>query len=454
MIEKEKNKIKVFLTGATGIMGSEGLKNLMLYPELYDVTILSRDSKKNRKKLRGAIEKGVKVIWGDLLDKESIAKGVKNSDIVLHVGGLVTPEADKYPEKAIKVNIGSIKLICEEVKKIEQEKPEKEIKVVYIGSVSQYGSHLPPKHWGSVGMPQWPAKKDAYAYSKIEAERVLVTSGIKKWVSLRQTAILHKGLLSKANDPVSFHVPLNGTIEWVTVEDSGRILERICRVDVPETFWNNFYNIGGGKNFRLTNYEFEKGLLKGLSCPSPEKIFEPDWFATDNFHGIWFTDSDELEEILKFRGGKSFEYWIKKIKSELPFYYSLTPMVPPVFIKLFMKKVAHTPEYGTLWALKKGNEEKIRLFWGTKENHDNLPDWKNWNYPKLEKDIKNNLKGKDKISNIEEKRIQRERNLNQELSTELKEFTCEKGHRYLSSSFINIRGGHVCPECLKIYCFQ
>ena len=60
---------KIFLTGATGVMGSKGLKELTSVPGQYDVTVLARDSKKNRKKLAPYIQKGVKVIWGDLLDK-------------------------------------------------------------------------------------------------------------------------------------------------------------------------------------------------------------------------------------------------------------------------------------------------------------------------------------------------------------------------------------------------
>ena len=44
-------KKNVFLTGATGTMGWEGLKELLRYPEQYDVTILARKSSKNEKKL-------------------------------------------------------------------------------------------------------------------------------------------------------------------------------------------------------------------------------------------------------------------------------------------------------------------------------------------------------------------------------------------------------------------
>ena len=267
----EKKKTKVFLTGATGVMGMAGLKELTSKPEEYDVIVLARSSNKNRKKLKPYIEKGVEVVWGDLLDEASLKKGISGADIVLHVGGMVSPLADLYPEKTRKVNVGSMEKISRIVKDIEKSEPAREIKVVYIGSVSQYGSKLPPNHWGRSKDPMNPAKNDVYAESKVKAEQALISSGVKKWVSIRQTSILHGGLLKNASNPVAFHTPLNGVLEWITEEDSGRLLERLCRKELPDDFWCKCYNAGGGEPFRKTNIEFEREILKAMGCPKPEK---------------------------------------------------------------------------------------------------------------------------------------------------------------------------------------
>ena len=369
------NKARIFLTGATGIMGSAGLQELMKYPEEYDILVLARNSKKNRKKLLVAQQRGVKVIWGDLLDSKKIKEGIENCDIVLHVGGMVSPAADHAPKKTMQVNVGSMKLIADSVRDIENKEKGRTIKVVYIGSVSQYGSKLPPDHWGKVGDPQIPAKLDAYAESKIKAEKILRESGVKKWVSLRQTAILHQGLLKKGFDPVTFHVPLLGVLEWVTVEDSGRLLERVCRDEVPEYFWNRAYNVGGGEPFRLTNLDFERSILKVLGCPPPEKIFETNWFATQNFHGIWFEDSDDLENILHYRGKDSFEEALKRMKEGLPFYYKFTPFVPSWIIKMIMKKIASDKTLGPLSWIKNNVKERIEAAWGSLDNYRSIPSW-------------------------------------------------------------------------------
>lgn len=378
-------KTRVFLTGPTGVMGMAGMDEFVRHMNLYSLTVLARKSKKNQKKLKPYIEKGVNVIWGDLLDDNSLEKGINGADIVLHVGGMVSPRADLYPEDTLKVNIQSMEKIVRIVKNIEDNTPNRTVKVVYIGSVAQYGSKLPPNHWGSVNDEQKAAKFDTYALSKIEAEKRLVESGIRKWVSIRQTGILHAGLLRNAGNPVAFHTPINGVLEWITTEDSGRLLERVCRKEVPADFWCKFYNLGGGEPFRLTNIEFERAILKTLGCPPPEKVFEPNWFASDNFHGMWFEDSDYLNDLLHFREPDTFEQALKRLKKKLPLYFRLAPLAPPILIKKVMKRVASQPELGPLWWIKNNDEEKIKAFWGSREAYDRIPGWNGIKDMKLHK---------------------------------------------------------------------
>lgn len=421
---------KIFLTGATGVMGYHGLKELVESPERYEITVLSRDSKTNRMKLSPYIQKGVKVIWGDLLDKEAIAKGVADADIVLHVGGMVSPTADWYPEKTIKTNVGSMQNI------VEAAIPRKEeVKVVYIGSVSQYGPHNVPNHWGKSGDALFPAINDAYAYSKIESERILLESDLKWWVSLRQTAILHTGLLMKASDPISFHVPLRGVLEWVTAEDSGRVLERVCRDNVADSFWGKCYNIGGGADYRLTNYEFECQLLEAMGCPTPEKIFETKWFASDNFHGMWFEDSDELEDILHFRSGVKPKEYFLQMKSELPWYFSLAPLAPAFAIKLFMKRVANTPKLGPMCWIKNDDTPRIKAAWGSREAWEAIPDWGNFDLTRPSEYSENseNSENFEKSDNSEHSDTH----------------TCPHcGTTYVLKAR-TYAAGHRCPNCLK-----
>lgn len=367
------SKRTVFITGATGVMGFAALKELSRRLDRFNLRLLVRDSDKNRKKLSSFIGvKGIEILWGDILNKDDIVKGIEGSDIVIHLAGMVSPAADYFPEKTFRVNTDGMRNIVEAVKQAEN---RDNIAVVYVGSVAQYGPCNPPDHWRKCGDILTPAKMDAYARSKIAAERILTDSGLRKWVCLRQTAILSEALLNKAFDPITFHVPLKGVLEWVTAEDSGRLIANLCEEWVPDSFWCRFYNIGGGKGFRVTNYEFEKEFLKALHCASPEKIFDARWFATDNFHGAWFSDSDLLENILHFRSGQSFEEYLKNLSSSLPWYYSLTPLAPAFLIKCLMKYVASKNELAPLYWKKNNMEDRLNAHFGGLEKWKSMPDW-------------------------------------------------------------------------------
>lgn len=378
-----KTKRTVFLTGGTGNMGWAGFQELYARKERFDIRLLARDSKKNHKMLdRYASDPAVTVIWGDLTRYEDVLAGVNGADIVLHVGGMVSPAADYFPEKTLKVNVSA----AENVAKAALAQPNADdIKVVYIGSVAQYGDRNPPRHWGDVNEPQTPAKYDMYALSKIRAEQIFAESGIKHWVSLRQSGILYPGILKVVNH-TAFHVPVGGVLEWATVEDSGRLLAQVCEDWVPAEFWNQAYNISSGEQYRMTNYEFETRLLKGLGLPGPEKVFRPEWFALKNFHGMWYTDADKLEDFLHFRANTPIDEYFATMKSKLPWFYSLAFLAPSWAVRLFMKPYAFEKGMGTQWWVE-NDPEKFEAYYGSREAYDAIRSWDDVRPAPLEKNL-------------------------------------------------------------------
>ena len=383
-------KKTVFLTGATGNMGWAGFQELYARRERFNIRILARDSKKNRKMLARYInDPALSVIWGDLTRYEDVLAGVSGADYVLHVGGMVSPAADYYPEKTLKVNVAA----AENVVKAVLAQPNKdEMRVVYIGSVAQYGDRNPPHHWGSVDEPQTPAKYDMYALSKIRAEQVFANAGLKRWVTLRQSGILYPGILKVVN-PTAFHVPVGGVLEWATVEDSGRLLAQVCEDWVPDEFWNRAYNISSGEQYRMTNYEFETRLLNGLGLPGPEKVFKPQWFALKNFHGMWYTDADQLEEYLHFRSYTPVDEYFATMKSKLPWFYSLAFLAPAWAVRFFMKPYAYEKGMGTQWWVK-NDPEKFEAYYGSKEAYESIKTWDDVRPGYLEKNLDKYLESK------------------------------------------------------------
>ena len=352
-------------------MGWAGFQELYARKDRFNIRILARDSKKNRKLLsKYADDSSVCIVWGDLTCYEDVLAGVSGSDYVLHVGGMVSPAADYFPEKTFKVNVAA----AENVVKAVLAQPDKdEMKVVYIGSVAQYGDRNPPHHWGDVNEIQTPAKFDMYALSKIRSEEIFAGAGLKRWVSLRQSGILYPGILKVLN-PTAFHVPVGGVLEWATIEDSGRLLAQVCEEWVPEEFWNRAYNISSGEQYRMTNYEFETRLLGSLGLPGPEKVFEPQWFALKNFHGMWYKDADVLENYLHFRLNTPVDEYFAVMKSKLPWFYSLAFLAPAWAVKVFMKPLAYEKGMGTQWWAE-NDPEKFEAYYGSREAYDAIKSW-------------------------------------------------------------------------------
>ena len=458
-------KKTVFLTGATGNMGWAGFQELLKKKDRFDIRVIARPSRRNRKKLAPYLsDPSVTVIWGDLLDYDDILRGVTGADFVLHVGGMVSPGADYYPEKTLKTNVGAARNI---VKAVLAQPDADNIKVVYIGSVAQCGDRMPMLHWGCAGEPVYASRYDRYSVSKCMAERAIADSGIKWWVSLRQSGILYPGIFRQLS-PTAFHVPIKGVLEWATIEDSGRLLANVVEDWVPEEFWNRFYNISSGEQYRLVNYEFETMLMAPLGIRNIEKVFEPRWFATRNFHGMWYTDADVLEDYLHFRANVPVEEYFAGLKAQLPWYYSLARIVPSFLIKAFLRPLAYEKGLGTQsWAA--DDEEKLKAYYGSREEYDNIKSWDQMRPEPLEKNLDKARaagqvadlpKGYDESKSIyalteDEIRAAAEFRGGKFLGPADRigkkgavfDWECENGHRFRSSLEYILLGGGWCPEC-------
>ncbi|MDR0531344.1 MAG: NAD(P)-dependent oxidoreductase [Oscillospiraceae bacterium] len=370
-------KKTVFLTGASGNMGWQGFQQLYQRKHRFQIVVLNLDTRKIREQFAAyANDPCVTLLWGNLRNYSDVLAGVTGADIVLHVGGMVSPSADNDPKGTISTNVTAARNIVRAVKA--QPNPDA-IKVVYIGSVAQTGERDAPIHWGRCGDPIKISVYDHYGISKSVAELVFAESGLRHWVSLRQSGILYANIV-KSFDPIMFHVPINGVLEWSTLEDSGRLLANVCEDWVPEHFWRRFYNIGSGSGYRLTNFEFEQYLLRALGLGGdPRKIFRANWFALRNFHGQWYADSDELEDYLHFRGNKPVEQYFHEIAASLPWYYRLAKIAPRTLVRIFgMRRLALKPLFGTIRWVKSGIEQRIRVFFGSLDDWRKIGSWKNF----------------------------------------------------------------------------
>lgn len=83
-------KKRVFISGATGNMGKEGLAHLLKYKDKLDIVTLVRPSKKNRKIM--SKYRDIEVVWGDLTNYEDVKKSLCDADYILHIAAFVSPK--------------------------------------------------------------------------------------------------------------------------------------------------------------------------------------------------------------------------------------------------------------------------------------------------------------------------------------------------------------------------
>jgi len=451
------NKKTVFLTGASGHMGQAGLQELLKKRDQFNLVLLVLPTERD-KKIMSAYEHeaGIKIVWGDLTRYADILECVTGVDYVLHVGGLVSPLADYQPELTAKVNIGAIQNIIRAIKA--QPEPD-QIKLVFIGSVAQTGDRNPPIHWGRTGDPIKISAYDHYALTKTIAEREVIESGLKYWVSLRQTGIAY-GTIANALDPIMFHQPLNGVFEWVTVGDSGKLLANVCEADIPETFWRNIYNIGGGSRFRTTNYAFLQRSFAALGIADFRQYFEPRWFALKNFHGQWYEDSDVLEDYLHFRT-ETLEDFFADLKQHAPIYARLANWIPSAIVRKLIFEPVAKREMGTLHWIEHDEHDKIVAYFGCRDSWKLIPDWDSFELMTPSSEPQRLDHGYDESKPREMLGISDMKRAADfrggeclsgamdtgDLSTPL-HWRCASGHTFEASPTLVLMGGHWCPECL------
>lgn len=394
----------VLLTGASGSMGFETFKLLWEKRDRYDIVLLLRPSKENRKNFRNYIRQaadeedsiseagtgadrggglttlpGLKIVWGDALNRGDVEEACRGIDWCLHTMALISPEADRNPVMAKLVNARATQYLVEA---IEEEDPE-HIRMVYIGSVAEYGDRRPPVHVGRTGDPVMPSIFDDYAISKINGELSVMQSRIKHRVSLRQTFIMIPDLFSLM-DPIMFHQPINSFMENVTARDAGRLLVNCLEMHEDSDFWGEYYNISGGPQCRTTYLEFLDTIYSMLGIRY-RKVMERRWFALKNFHMQFFEDTGRLNDYLHhWEGGQHMEDYVHEVWNHLPWYLKVTAWyakyIPPCrwFVEAAtrrqLKRLAHR-EGGTMYWIRHNHTGRISAFYGSIEAFHSIPGW-------------------------------------------------------------------------------
>lgn len=478
-------KKTLLVTGASGNMGSEVLKQTMETGKVKAVILLRK--KPANEKLAAKLQKkygdDLTVIFGDLSKKEDCVKAVENADYVFHCAAVIPPVSDHYPKTAEATNYKGAVNLCEAIK--ENPRADK-IKFIEVGTVAEYGNRDYHHPWGRVGDPLIVSAYDFYAITKLRAERHIIESGLKYWVSLRQSGILYDNfMMNNLHDGLMFHTCWNTPIEWATARSSGLMAKNLIVGDIdgtlPGEFWRRVYNIGNGEKARVTGYEtFNSGF--GMMGCEAQDIFKPNWNIARNFHCMWYYDSDVLDSYLHFQDSETYDQFWKHLSSK--FFYRLWIFGKP-FKKLICKTMieplfenSNSPKY---W-INHNIEGRLDAFFGGREEYNKIPEtWDNYplfckgqlpdgktcDYEAMKKkenvtrdmllshgfdDTKKDseITIEDCISAAEFRggKLLSEKMKKGDMYTKLK-WQCHDGHTFEATPYLVLRTGHWCPECCQ-----
>jgi len=462
-------KQRVLLTGATGGMGSAALRELVKDIDQQEIVLLVQDTQEEQAKLKAyrGLD-GLTVVRGDLTRYADVAQSVKGADIILHVGALVSPAADYHPKLAMQVNYGGMRNLLRAVR---EQGAADTVRFVSIGTVAETGDRMPPIHWGRVGDPVKPSIFDYYAVSKVAAERLLIESGLKYWVSLRQTGIIGPAMC-RVKDAIMFHNCLDNVLEYVSDRDSGVLLGNLCRFQrtgkLPEAFWGHIYNIGGGEGCRTDTAAMYRALYGALGFTDLKYVVDPRWYATRNFHGQYYLDSDRLEGYLHFRHDTMqyfYDEYLKSLGPVAPLSRALCrlpggqKLMGAVLKKALRKQVR--AGHGTLRFIEERMAPQTDAYWGCRRNWEAVPADINECKPFTAWDTVvpidhgyDETKPESGLTLADMKRAARFRG-GECLSGTMRggdwagklSFRCAFGHTFAASPRLVLEGGHWCPQC-------
>ena len=215
-------------------------------------------------------------------------------------------------------------------------------------------------------------------------------------------------------------------------------------------------------------------LLGAIGCPKPEKIFASHWFTTRNFHGMWYSDGDKLEEYLHFRANVPIKEYFKQlahsdslpaglkyaVRSKLVYASHLVPHI----VKLAMYAMATSKEHGTQWWIKHRKEQRIHAYYGSMEKYKAIPDWKEMDLSHNSEEERRMNHGYDEqkplnmltLEDLQQAAAFRggkclgpveEGKNGQALIDTPMQWQCAEGHEFIATPRLILLGGHWCPEC-------
>lgn len=363
--------MKIALTGVTGNMGIQVLNECLKIPDTqYKLLVLPNDKRvKNIRRQHKKDLKRIEFVFGNIASADVCRELIEGVDYVVNMAAVIPPHSDQHPEQAIECNeVGADVLATA----IEQANPQP--KLIHISTMALYGNRNEKHLWGRVGDPLLISPFDLYSLTKMRGEFRILESDITTKAVIRQTAMLHSNMLSdNMSDGLMFHTCFNAPLEWSTAETSGLLIANILRKDIEhdlgDKFWGKVFNLGGGLANCVTGYDILNDGFEIIGG-SVKNFFEPRFNATRNFHGLWFYDSNVLNDMFHYQTQTTVDFWNKFKKTHG--ILKAGKIVPKSWIKrLAIMGLFKSPNSAVYW-YKHNDEAKLLAYFGGISQYEKL----------------------------------------------------------------------------------
>jgi len=323
--------MKILLTGAFGNLGTSCIKELAKQGhEIRCFDIKSKMTEKRFEKYKHT--PNMEVVWGDILDKNSIKNALEGIEGIIHTAAIIPPPSELNPDLAKKVNVTGTKNLIEEAEALSNIK-----QFVFASSVSVHGAQKPTNPPVKVTDPLKPS--DNYTHHKVECEEYIYNCKLN-WTIIRFGAILavetegqERGGLDDFTLELLFGVPLGQKIEIIHSYDAARAMINALGNDraVKRIFFG-----GGGKECQTYQKEFIFPILKDMGVGGiPDDVFKKPQSDSDWYYTHWM-DTTESQEVLEYQNITYDQYLKEKKKLNILnrlFMFFLGPIIKRSLIK-------------------------------------------------------------------------------------------------------------------------
>ncbi|MDX1798163.1 MAG: NAD(P)-dependent oxidoreductase [Candidatus Lokiarchaeia archaeon] len=309
-------KKKILLTGASGTVGKEIFKELISRIEKFEISLLLRPSRKNRRHFK-PWKKTANIIWGDIQNYNDVEKAVLNNDLIIHAAGVLPDIALYNPDLAKRTNIGGTSNVLDAIK-VQKNVP----KIMYTSSAAVYGKGL-ENSVIKVSDPVISNPKDVYTYTKIESEKLIANSGVDYCI-FRISYVTSVDMLRFR--PVMFHIPLDSWLEIIHAKDVALAIVNALELD---EIWGKMFNLGGGKDCQI---QYRENLSDYYEIMGFGRDFLPETaFAKEGLYcGIFDSqETQNLQNLLKYQRHTIQDFYYE-VKKWIGFKRYLTPIIKPI----------------------------------------------------------------------------------------------------------------------------